>query len=143
VGWAGGAPRSGREGHATERIIISHAPTFAQKAGETALAEGKANWRACWNASRRIATLPECFARHPRGHGALPDGRFTSSRGSMGLLIPSGFAGACWRKRVGLAPGVAFGEGGEGSFRICYAEKRFLEPAMERLTKFLRNGVHA
>jgi len=41
--------------------------------------------------------------------------------------------------RVGLAPGVAFGEGGEGSFRICYAaERSILEPAMERLTKFLR-----
>jgi aspartate/methionine/tyrosine aminotransferase len=34
---------------------------------------------------------------------------------------------------------VAFGEGGEGSFRICYAaEQSILEPAMERLTKFLR-----
>ena len=41
--------------------------------------------------------------------------------------------------RVGLAPGVAFGEGGEGSFRICYAADRsILEPAMERLTRFLR-----
>jgi aspartate/methionine/tyrosine aminotransferase len=41
--------------------------------------------------------------------------------------------------RVGLAPGVAFGAGGEGSVRICYAaERSILEPAMERLTKFLR-----
>ena len=43
--------------------------------------------------------------------------------------------------RVGLAPGVAFGAGGEGSIRICYAaEPSILEPAMERLTKFLRSG---
>jgi len=42
---------------------------------------------------------------------------------------------------VGLAPGVAFGAGGEGSIRICYAaEPAILEPAMERLTKFLRSG---
>jgi aspartate/methionine/tyrosine aminotransferase len=41
--------------------------------------------------------------------------------------------------RVGLAPGVAFGAGGEGSVRICYAADRsVLEPAMERLGKFLR-----
>ena len=40
--------------------------------------------------------------------------------------------------RVGLAPGVAFGAGGEGSIRICYAaERAILEPAMERLVKFL------
>jgi len=44
--------------------------------------------------------------------------------------------------RVGLAPGVAFGAGGEGSVRICYAaERSILEPAMERLTKFLRRGA--
>ncbi len=41
--------------------------------------------------------------------------------------------------KVGLAPGVAFGAGGEGSVRICYAADRsVLDPAMERLGKFLR-----
>jgi aspartate aminotransferase len=39
---------------------------------------------------------------------------------------------------VGLAPGVAFGAGGEGSLRLCYAADRsILEPAMERLGGFL------
>ena len=43
--------------------------------------------------------------------------------------------------KVGLAPGVAFGAGGEGSVRICYAADRsILEPAMDRLAKFLRAG---
>jgi aspartate/methionine/tyrosine aminotransferase len=42
--------------------------------------------------------------------------------------------------RVGLAPGVAFGNGGEGSIRICYAADRsVLEPAMARLAEFLSN----
>ena len=41
-------------------------------------------------------------------------------------------------ERVGLAPGSAFGAGGEGSVRICYAaERRVLEPALERLARFL------
>ena len=41
-------------------------------------------------------------------------------------------------KKVGLAPGVAFGAGGEGSVRICYAADRtVLEPALERLGEFL------
>ncbi|HET6961109.1 MAG TPA: aminotransferase class I/II-fold pyridoxal phosphate-dependent enzyme, partial [Terriglobia bacterium] len=40
--------------------------------------------------------------------------------------------------RVGLAPGAAFGNGGEGSIRICYAADRsVLEPAMARLGEFL------
>ncbi len=41
--------------------------------------------------------------------------------------------------QVGLAPGVAFGAGGEGSVRICYAAERpILEKAMARLSQFLR-----
>ena len=39
---------------------------------------------------------------------------------------------------VGLAPGVAFGAGGEGSVRICYAaDREILEPALQRLALFL------
>ena len=41
-------------------------------------------------------------------------------------------------ERVGLAPGSAFGAGGEGSVRICYAADRtVLEPALERFGRFL------
>jgi aspartate/methionine/tyrosine aminotransferase len=40
--------------------------------------------------------------------------------------------------KVGLAPGVAFGAGGEGSVRLCYASGRaVLEEAMGRLRGFL------
>jgi len=39
---------------------------------------------------------------------------------------------------IGLAPGVAFGAGGEGSVRICYAAERgILEQAMEKLARYL------
>jgi len=37
---------------------------------------------------------------------------------------------------------VAFGAGGEGSLRICYAAGlEVLEPALERIQKFLRAGA--
>jgi aspartate/methionine/tyrosine aminotransferase len=37
---------------------------------------------------------------------------------------------------------VAFGAGGEGSIRICYAADRtILEPAMNRLKAFLDKGI--
>jgi len=43
--------------------------------------------------------------------------------------------------RVGIAPGVAFGAGGEGSVRICYAaERSILEPALERLAGFVKRS---
>ena len=43
------------------------------------------------------------------------------------------------QKKVGLAPGVAFGKSGEGSVRICYAADRsILITAMERFREFLK-----
>jgi aspartate/methionine/tyrosine aminotransferase len=45
-------------------------------------------------------------------------------------------------ERVGLAPGSAFGASGEGSVRICYAaERSVLEPALERLERFVSAGA--
>jgi len=122
-------------------FVVSHAPTFAQKAGETALADGepellrmlerlKDNRDLCLEALRGIAgvTVPK------------PDGAFYLFPRVDGLTDSFDFCRRLLEEtRVGLAPGVAFGEGGEGSFRICYAaERSILEPAMERLMKFLR-----
>jgi aspartate/methionine/tyrosine aminotransferase len=144
VGWLIG--RRDMIAKATQLIefIVSHAPTFAQKAGETALAEGepelqsmlerlKQNRDLCMDALRGIpgVTLP------------TPDGAFYLFPRLDGLTDSFGFCrDLLMETKVGLAPGVAFGEGGEGSFRICYAaERSILEPAMERLTKFLRRAV--
>jgi aspartate/methionine/tyrosine aminotransferase len=122
-------------------FIISHAASFTQKAAETALTEGedellamlerlKENRDVCVSALSGIpgVTLP------------VPDGAFYVFPRIEGLADSFEF---CKRllmeKRVGLAPGVAFGPGGEGSVRICYAaERSILEPALERLVDFLR-----
>jgi aspartate/methionine/tyrosine aminotransferase len=41
--------------------------------------------------------------------------------------------------RVAVAPGSAFGNGGEGAIRICCAaDESVLEPAMERLAGFIQ-----
>ncbi len=41
-------------------------------------------------------------------------------------------------KKVAVAPGSAFGAGGEGAIRICCAsDPSILEPAMERIRQFL------
>jgi aspartate/methionine/tyrosine aminotransferase len=71
----------------------------------------------------------------------IPDGAFYLFPRVAGLTDSFAFCRKLLEEtRVGLAPGVAFGAGGEGSFRICYAaERSILEPAMERLTKFLRS----
>jgi aspartate/methionine/tyrosine aminotransferase len=121
-------------------FVVSHAPSFTQKAGEIALAEGepfieemvarlKDNRDYCLSQLNRMpdVSVPEpegAFYLFPRIEGLTDSFAFCKE-----LLL---------KTRVGLAPGVAFGAGGEGSIRICYAADRsILEPAMQRLGEFL------
>jgi aspartate aminotransferase len=120
-------------------FIISHAPSFTQKAGETALLWGensiiemvtrlKQNRDFCLTALNRMpgVTVPRpdgAFYLFPRIEGCTDSFELCKR-----ILIET---------RVGLAPGVAFGNGGEGSIRICYAsELPILENAMQRLGEF-------
>jgi aspartate/methionine/tyrosine aminotransferase len=42
------------------------------------------------------------------------------------------------KKAVGVAPGCAFGIGGEGCIRICFAaEHEVIAPALDRIEEFL------
>ena len=143
VGWLVARRDLAAKATQLNEFVVSHAPTIAQKAGETALAEGEGelvrmlerlreNRGACMDALSGIrgVTLP------------TPDGAFYVFPRIDGLDDSFAFCKRLLEEtRVGLAPGVAFGAGGEGSIRICYAaEPAILEPAMERLTKFLRSG---
>jgi aspartate aminotransferase len=122
-------------------FVVSHAPSFTQRAGETALLWGE---NALAEMLVRLKTNRDfCLAALAKLPGVTvpkPDGAF--------YLFPK-IAGAsdsfdfCKRllleTKVGLAPGVAFGAGGEGSVRICYAADRpILEEAMARLSLFLK-----
>ena len=122
-------------------FIISHAPSFAQKAAETALAQGEDELR------RMLARLKENRDLCLEALGGIagvavpePDGAFYVFPRIDGLTDSFEFCRRLLMEtRVGLAPGVAFGAGGEGSVRICYAAGRdILEPALERLVRFIR-----
>jgi len=142
VGWLVGRRDLGLKATQLNEFIISHAPSFAQKAAETALACGEAELSAmlqrlkenrdfCLAALREMPgiTVPE------------PDGAFYLFPKIAELTDSFEFCRRLLMEtKVGLAPGVAFGQGGEGSVRICYAADRsILEPAMERLARYLRN----
>lgn len=142
VGWLVARKDLAQKATQLNEFIISHAPSFAQKAAEVALANGeeelasmverlKENRDFCLDALRGM----------PRVKIPRPDGAFYLFPRISGLDDSFAF---CRRllleQKVGLAPGVAFGAGGEGSIRICYAADRsVLEPAMERLAIFLRS----
>ena len=148
TGWRLGyliAPRD-LAAKATElnEFVVSHAPTFTQKAGETALAQGEDELL------RMLERLKEnrdlCLQALSGMNGVTvpkPDGAFYLFPRIAGLEDSFRFCKNLLEEtRVGLAPGVAFGAGGEGSVRICYAaERSILEPAMDRLGKFLQREV--
>jgi hypothetical protein len=140
LGWLVARRDVGERAAQLNEFIVSHAPSFIQRAAQTALAQGEGELK------RMLIRLKEnrdfCLAalrRMPGVTAPSPDGAFYVFPRISGLTDSFAF---CWRllqeTKVGIAPGVAFGAGGEGSVRICYAaERAILEPAMERLARFL------
>ena len=140
VGWLVARSDVGQKAAQLNEFIISHATSFIQRAAQTALAHGEDELR------KMLVRLKEnrdfCLAALREMPGVtvpFPDGAFYLFPKIKGLTDSFDF---CWRllheTKVGMAPGVAFGSGGEGSVRICYAaEREILEPAMERLAQFL------
>jgi aspartate aminotransferase len=141
LGWLVARRDLAARGTQLNEFIVSHAPSFAQRAAETALLWGENTL--CEMLVRLKENRDFCLAalaKMPGVNVPKPDGAF--------YLFPR-IAGAsdsfdfCKRllmeTKVGLAPGVAFGAGGEGSVRICYAaERNIVEEAMARLAVFLR-----
>ncbi len=145
LGWFVSRRDLGEKAAQLNEFIVSHATSFIQRAAQTALAEGEGE------VLRMLERLKEnrdfCLARLREMPGVTvpsPDGAFYVFPRVEGLTDSFAF---CMRlleeEMVGIAPGVAFGAGGEGSVRICYAaERAILEPAMERLARFLaRRGT--
>jgi aspartate/methionine/tyrosine aminotransferase len=144
VGWLVTRPDLGRKLGQLNEFYVSHAATFSQLAALTALIEGesevrrmvaslKANRDLCAEAlmEMRGVTVPNpagAFYLFPRIDGLMDSLDFCKR-----LLV---------EKHVGLAPGSAFGPGGEGSIRLCYAaERAILDPALERLADFLHSAL--
>jgi aspartate aminotransferase len=144
LGWL--AARRDLAAKATQlnEFVVSHAPSFTQKAGETALAEGEEELARMVVRLRENRDLAVSSLRATRGLTVpVPEGAFYVFPRIDGLTDSFAFCRRLLEEmRVGLAPGVAFGPGGEGSVRICYAvERPILETALDRLGKFLGAGA--
>ncbi len=123
VGWLVARRDLAAKAGQLNEFIVSHAPSFAQRAAETALVWGeielkkmlaryKENRDFCLTMLRQVpgVTVPD------------PDGAFYLFPRIEGLGDSFAFCRRLLEETsVGIAPGVAFGAGGEGSLRICYA----------------------
>ncbi len=121
-------------------FIISHAPSFGQRAAETALRDGEDSLREL--VQRLKGNRDYCLGELRQMPGMTvpaPEGAFYLFPRIEGLTDSFAFCKKLLMEtKVGLAPGVAFGAGGEGSIRVCYAaELPILEEAMSRLKNFL------
>jgi aspartate aminotransferase len=128
---------------ASNELFVSHATTFVQVAGAAALAHGEAALAVMlehFEANRELCLA--ALSSMPGVTVPRPEGAFYLFPRIAGLEDTATFCRELMlAERVGLAPGSAFGTGGEGSVRLCYAgEREWLELGFERLERFLRAG---
>ena len=121
-------------------FIISHAPSMIQRAGETALQHGEAEVQAMVRELQdKMAFCYEALSAIEGVSVPKPGGAFYLFPKIAGLTDSFSFAVSLLKEtKVAVAPGVAFGNGGEGSIRIsCATDQAILEPALERIGHFI------
>jgi aspartate/methionine/tyrosine aminotransferase len=125
-------------------FIISHAATFVQRAGLVALAQGEDEIAARAELFHERMTF--CYNALAATKGVIvpkPEGAFYLFPRVEGITDSYDFCLRLLREtKVSVAPGVAFGAGGEGALRVCTAsDLAILEPAMDRLCRFIERGM--
>lgn len=141
LGWLVSRADLARRAAVFNEFTVTQAASFTQRAGEAALDQGEeaiAEMLRMYVGNRdyvtgRLRAMPGVSAPDP-------EGAFYIFPRIEGLTDSLQFCRDLLREtKVGLAPGVAFGNGGEGSVRICYAsELSVLQEAMDRLEQYLR-----
>lgn len=119
----------------------SGTPVFAQRAGIAALEQGDAfiaGQRDMARANRDL--LMNAFSTEPGIRAAVPPGAFYLFFGVEGASDTRQLAfDLIDHANVGLAPGTAFGTGGEGFLRLCYLRKTAdIAEAAKRLVAAIR-----
>jgi aspartate/methionine/tyrosine aminotransferase len=122
----------------------SGTPAFLQRAAVTAITEGEGfidEMREVYRRGRDLVV--ERLGSVPGVRLAAPEGAFYVFFGVEGMADSVEFAKEILRRtKVGLAPGAAFGRGGEGHLRLCFAASiARLEPALDRLVPFLSRAA--
>ena len=140
LGWVVSRPDLALKAAQLNEFIVSHAPSMVQRAGEIALENGDIEIKELVaQFQERSRFCYEALQTMPGVSVSRPEGAFYLFPRVEGVDDSFAFALELLQKtKVSVAPGVAFGNGGEGAVRICTAaDMSVLEPAMERLYKFL------
>ncbi|MBM3597633.1 MAG: aminotransferase class I/II-fold pyridoxal phosphate-dependent enzyme [Alphaproteobacteria bacterium] len=119
----------------------SGSPAFLQYGALAAIEEGEEFLKSMVERCRAGGEIVfQRLAALPRVRVARPQATFYAFFAVDGMTDSLAFAQKLVREaRVGLAPGSAFGDGGEGYLRLCFAQspERLVE-ALDRMEPFLR-----
>ncbi|MCY3765519.1 MAG: pyridoxal phosphate-dependent aminotransferase [Gemmatimonadetes bacterium] len=140
LGWVVSRPDLVDRAAQLNEFIVSHAPAMVQRAGEIALRHGESNIHDMVDTyHKRISFCYDALNSTDGVSVSPPDGAFYLFPSIEGVSDSFAFALELLnRQRVSVAPGIAFGEGGEGSVRLCCAsDPSVLEPAMEHFCRYV------
>ena len=141
LGWMVGRTDFVQQAAQLNEFIVSHAPTMIQRGGEAAIVHGEDDIAAMVEEfQERRDFSAEMLLGVPGVNLPEPEGAFYLFPQLDGIEDSFQFAMELLREtHVAVAPGNAFGNGGEGSIRICYAPGMdVLKPAMERICEFIQ-----
>lgn len=145
LGWMVGRADFVQKAAQLNEFIVSHAPTMVQRGGEAAIAQGEDDIAAMVEEFQERRDFAASLLRAAPGVNLPePEGAFYLFPQLDGVDDSYQFALDLLQKtHVAVAPGSAFGNGGEGSIRICYAPGMdVLRPAMERICEFIASQAN-
>jgi aspartate aminotransferase len=140
VGYCYGAKEAISEMIKLQEFVVSHPSSISQRAAITALQEGEEFVKEMVARYRRQRDFIYSRLLQMKGlEVKKPEGAFYVFPRIAGLKDSFAFAkDLLVKKAVGVAPGSAFGLGGEGCIRICFAaEEEVMGPALCRLEEYL------
>ena len=140
LGWVVSRRDLAKKATQLNEFIVSHAASMTQRAGEAALIKGEKDVVKMVTSLREKVDYCHDALQSMKGISVgKPQGAFYLFPRIEGVQDSFAFALTLLKETgVAVAPGVAFGNGGEGAVRICCAaDMPILEEAMERFSRFL------
>lgn len=124
-------------------FIVSNPPALVQRAGIVALRDGEAYVKEIREKyTKQRQTAMDKLRAIPGVTLPTPRGGFYAFPKIEGLKDSLTFAKRLLQEsRVGMAPGIAFGDAGEGHMRLCFAASdAVLVPALDILKEFVEKN---
>jgi aspartate aminotransferase len=144
LGWAQASERTIHQMFKAAEFITSNAAAMVQQAGIVALRDGEPYLRELReHYTHRRAQVLHALSQIDRVSVMEPQGAFYVFFAIEGMTDSTTFATELLATTgLALTPGVAFGEGGEGFLRLCFAAReQTVADGLDRFRRYLTRGA--